>query len=146
MTRYILFCLLSLIAQSALALDISDTGTYAVVHKDGHITNFIFFVSSRNGVWNIEQKDQSGSWKNVTCHRDCQLRISTPQHFQRFFPAQVLEKIEPSCIHNSAFAFCGYSIKNRPDNKKYVLIALVTGQPTPVHIKKIATGRLDQMS
>jgi hypothetical protein len=129
------------IPASASALDAADVGTYAVIHRDGHVTDFTFFVSLTDGAWNIEERKPDGSWSNVTCQGDCVLRASGPQDIARFFPADALAKISPSCVHNSAFALCTFTASSRPESKSHVLIALITPQPTPLPLKKLADDR-----
>ncbi len=144
MNRVALMLLGSILYTSAnsYALDSSDVGTYAVVHRDGHVTNFTFYASVSATKWNIEQKVPNGSWSNVTCETDCILRESNPKAIRRFFPASVLKDIEPNCVHNSAFAFCNFTHTSRPGSKGYVMVALVTQQPTPVRLRKLSNERL----
>ena len=138
-----LLCLAFLLClpASAFALDSSDIGTYAIIHRDGHVTDFTFFVSLTASQWNVEQKNPNGSWSNVTCERDCILRASEKTDISRFFPANILKDVAPSCVHNSAFAFCSFASRSRSENRSYVLIALVTQQPTPVWLKKLSNER-----
>lgn len=129
------------ISSTAVALDTSDVGTYAVIHRDGHVTDFTFFVSLTEGKWNVEQKTPDGSWSNVTCERDCVLHESNQKDVARFFPASTLTEIAPTCVHNTAFAFCNYSFRSHPETRAYIFIALVTPQPTPLRLKKLSSDR-----
>jgi len=138
---YIIICLLVL-PSIAKALDASDVGTFAVIHKDGHVTNFTFFASFVDEGWNIEQKMPDGTWSNVTCEHDCVLHTSTQKDISQFFPAKTLAEITPSCVHNTAFAFCNYRPQAQPDNKGYIFIALITAQPKPLLLKKLSQTRL----
>lgn len=141
MNRAILLTVLAFASASAYALDVSDVGTYAVVHRDGHVTDFKFFASLSANQWKIEQKNPDGSWSSVTCQKNCILRESDKSIINRFFPANILNDIDPSCVHNSAFAFCNFTSRSRPGSKSYVMIALVTPQPTPVWLKKLSGER-----
>jgi hypothetical protein len=137
------FSLIALLVLSAAAsaLDSSDVGTYAVVHRDGHVTNFTFFVSSSKGSWDVEQQNPDGSWNNVTCEHDCLLRESTSQDIKRFFPSSTLAHLSPSCVNNTAFAFCNYTAQASSQEKGYIFIALVTPKPTPMRLKKLSNIR-----
>lgn len=139
-TFFVLFC----ISASASALDKTDIGHYAVIHRDGHVTDFTFFVSLTDGKWNLEQRQPDGSWSNVTCTSGCTLQESKAQEIARFFPATTLKEISPSCVHNTAFAFCSYTLRSHPESKEYAFIALVTPQPTPLRLKKLEIGWRDQ--
>jgi hypothetical protein len=130
------------ISASASALDATDVGTYALIHRDGHVTDFIFFVSLTGSSWNVEQKKPDGSWSNVTCEADCILRASEQKDIEHFFPPDALVEISPSCVHNTAFAFCAYTARSRPKTKNHVLIVLVMPQPTPVWLKKLSDDRM----
>lgn len=126
------FIVLLSVPAIAVALDTSDGGTYAVIHRDGHITDFTFFVSFSNSTWNVEQRKPDGTWSSVTCERDCILQNSQQQDISRFFPVSFLTTATPSCVHNTAFAFCNYTFRSQPKNKDHILIVLATPQPTPL--------------
>jgi hypothetical protein len=144
MIRLLSFIVLFGIAATAAALDKSDAGNYAVIHRDGHVTDFTFFVSLTGDEWNIEQMQPDGSWSSVTCTRDCVLHESKAQDIARFFPANTLREMTPSCVHNTAFAFCSYTLRAHPERKDYKIIALVTPQPTPISLKRLEDGWKDQ--
>lgn len=141
MIHLIRFIVLLSVSVTAAALDTSDVGTYAVVHRDGHGTDFVFFASLTGTIWNVEQRKPNGTWSSVTCERDCILRNSQQQDIARFFPANVLTAATPSCVHNTAFAFCNYTLRSQPTSKGHVLIALVTPQPTPMQLRKLSGDR-----
>lgn len=83
------------------------------------------------------QRRDNGTWKNVTCERDCILHISAKSEINNFVPQDVLANYTYECIHNSAFAFCAYGPTGNINKDNYVLIALVTKRPTPVYLKKL---------
>jgi len=130
------------ISATASALDATDAGTYALIHRDGHVTDFIFFVSLTGNTWNVEEKKPDGSWSSVTCEEDCILRESDQNDIARFFFFYgVLAKVAPSCVHNTAFAFCAYTPRAHPETKSHVLMILITPQPTPLRLKKLSNDR-----
>src|SRR3989339_164878 len=125
MNRLLYIISLMILSVSSYALDTSDVGTYAVIHRDGHVTDFTFFVSLSGDRWNVEQKKPNGTWTNVTCERDCVLHESNNNEIVHFFSASALTEIKPSCVHNTAFAFCTYSLRAKPASKDYIFFALV---------------------
>ena len=143
-----LLCLIVFLDISATAsvLDTSDVGTHVIIHQGGHVTGFPFFVSLSGDTWNTEQRKPDSSWSNVTCERDCILHASKQLDIARFFPASALADIDPSCMHNTAFAFCNYTLRSHPERKDYIFIALVTSQPTPLRLKKLASNLLGTYS
>ena len=64
------------------AFDISNTGEYAVVHVDGHLTDKVFRVLQKDGRWAVEDKKAEGSWEDVTCEDECKLVVSSPQQVE----------------------------------------------------------------
>ncbi|MDD2685949.1 MAG: hypothetical protein PHY62_07315 [Gallionella sp.] len=140
LTLIALFC----ISANTAALDQSDVGNYAVVHRDGHVTEFNFFVSLSGEQWNIEQRQPDGTWTNVTCTENCVLQKSNEQDIARFLPQDTREKINLSCVHNTAFAFCSISPREAPENKAHLLIALVQSPPIPLKLKKLTAEWKDR--
>ncbi|MBA3023741.1 MAG: hypothetical protein KKG03_00175 [Gammaproteobacteria bacterium] len=127
----------------ASALDQSDTGNYAVVHRDGHITDFSFFVARSEGQWSVEQRQPDGSWASATCGRSCLLKESQPADLARFFSENELQETRPSCVHNKAFAFCRQDALFRPGEKEYTLVALMMAQPIQIQLKRMEVGWRD---
>ncbi len=125
------------LSAGAQALDQSDVGNYAVIHRDGHVTDFIMFASLKDGQWNMEHLQPDGTWEKVTCAENCVLHESKPADLKRFFTPDDLKQIKPSCVHNSAFAFCNYTMESHPGRTGYVLIALERAQPGIVQLKRL---------
>ncbi|GAB3252944.1 hypothetical protein [Chitinimonas naiadis] len=141
MLRSLLLTFCVLLAPLAQAFDTADAGTYVVMRRDQTETTMRFHVSTAEGKWKLEQKKEDGSWEDITCEKDCALRESVDTDIQRFFPAKTLQQIDPTCLHNDAFAFCSYRFKASPDEKHYLMVALVTGTPTPVYVKRVSAER-----
>ncbi|HEY5994228.1 MAG TPA: hypothetical protein VIU46_06450 [Gallionellaceae bacterium] len=131
------------ISASAVALDESDVGNYALIHRDGHVTDFISYLSYTGGKWNVEHLMPDGTWQNVTCERDCTLHESKPADLKRFFDADDLKQITPTCVHNASFAFCNYTMASKPGLTGYVLVGLTTKQPAIVQLKRLAPAWTD---
>ena len=58
-------------------------------------------------------------------------------YLRRLLRAHTLKEIVPDCLHNAAFAFCHYTLVNKPDFHSYVLVALGRGEPIPVRLTRI---------
>ncbi|MDD5471318.1 MAG: hypothetical protein PHP05_05315 [Sideroxydans sp.] len=129
---------------NASALDQTDSGNYAVMHRDGHITDFTFFVSHNEGQWNVEQRQPDGTWASATCARNCLLKESKAHDLARFFSENELNDTHPSCVHNHAFAFCRQDSIFRPGEKEYTLVALMMmSQPVQIQLKRLDSGWKD---
>jgi hypothetical protein len=97
----ILLVVFMAISVPALALDKSDTGTYVVLSSGcnptddpkvcGQPTNMVFFFSSSEKEWSLENRNPDGSWQNVTCDAFCELHKSSQDDMKQFFPANVLK-------------------------------------------------------
>jgi len=141
-----LFTLITLLCLSCQvhALDQTDSGNYAVVHRDGHITDFTFFVANNAGQWNVEQRQPDGTWASATCSRNCMLHESQDKDLARFFSTDELEKTHPSCVHNFAFAFCRQDSLFHPGEKEYSLVALMMmTRPIQIQLKRLDIGWKD---
>jgi hypothetical protein len=122
---------------AAQALDLSSVGTYAIVHSDGHVTDRTFRVTHAMGRWRVEDRKSDGTWSDVTCQHDCVLQESNAEHLLRFFGALELNAIQPSCVHNKAFAFCSHTLRSKPKQVSHVLVVLVTDKPTPIRLVRL---------
>lgn len=102
-----LFLVISiLISGNAFALDKADEGVYALVHRDGHITNKIARLSQPDGRWRLEERKPDGTWEDVTCEDACALVETTPEQVSQFLRGTALEALAMECVHDQAFAFC----------------------------------------
>lgn len=143
MRHYLPLLLGLLLLPAAQAFDVADVGTYAVLHKDKTESKIRFHVSQpAEGQWKLEQKKDDGSWEDISCEKDCALQEAVEADLPKFFPARTLAQIVPSCLYNDAFAFCSYRLRDKPDEeKRYLMVALVTGTPTPIYIKRVGPTR-----
>jgi hypothetical protein len=133
------FTLSGLTAIQAFAGEISqsDTGTYVQLGKDQLPTGLYYRLSQNNGKWLMEGKLPGGSWKDITCDSGCEYRKTTDTEVLSYFPPDWIANSNIACIQNIAQAFCRFSPKNEPNKAGYVIIALVTGKPIPMFIKRV---------
>jgi len=141
MRRSLILFALMLMAPLTWGLELSDRGMYAIVHKDGHVTDFKFYVSWVNGKWNIEQRGEDGTYVVVTCSPYCALNNSSEKDIERFFPSGVARNLKPSCVHSPVVAFCSYRENLNTKVTRHALIALNTPKPTLVRLKRIGDFR-----
>jgi hypothetical protein len=128
------------LSSQAQALTEADVGEYAVIHRDGSVTNKVFRVRQVEGAWRLEDKKPNGQWEDVTCVSDCKLRESSQADLERFFMPSDLAQIKVSCMHNVSFAFCSYSPLSQPNVQGYVLVALVATQPVHIRLARAKTS------
>lgn len=121
---------------TAHALDNHDVGKYAVIHKDGHVTNKIFRVVHSDTRWEIEDRKQNGEWDDVTCEKGCILMESKEKDIEYFMGGKAPAGMVAECIHNQAFAFCRIT-KEGDKNRRYLFIALTQHGPIPINLQRI---------
>jgi len=121
----------------AAALQPGDAGTYLVVNVHGQITPKAMRLVEGVNQWTLEERKPDGSWSSVTCEKACRLQTSSEADIQRFFPATALAQITPDCVHNLAFAFCGYALKTNPAFRGYAFVALITHPPISLQLARV---------
>lgn len=134
MSRVFALLALMLTTPALAALDPSDAGEYAVVHRDGHVTEMVFRTAWQEGKWSIERRMPDGTWDNVTCETDCVLADSSPADIERFF-GKLPEGVHAECTHNKAFAFCRGTDDALPGKRRYLLVALKTSPPVVIKLE-----------
>jgi len=128
-----------LLATPALAaLDQSDAGEYAVVHRDGHITEMVFRTALREGKWSLERRMPDGTWDDVTCEKDCVLVDSSAADIERFF-GKLPKGAYADCIHNKAFAFCRGTDDATPGKRQYLFVAVQKTPPIVLRLSPTST-------
>lgn len=120
----------------SVALDESAAGLYAIIHRDGNVTQKIFRVRYAGTAWHLEDKKADGTWQDVTCEEDCVLEESTSAEVETFL-GPVPKGTAAECVNNKAFAFCRMSRANRTGESNHILVALVTGKPIPIRLARL---------
>jgi len=118
------------------ALDKGDIGEYAVIHKDGHVTNKIFRVAYTNDNWKIEDRKIDGSWEGVTCEKYCILSNSTEQEVELFMGGKPPKNMSTSCIHNREFAFCSVT-KSDEKIRKYLFLVITQNPAIAINLQPL---------
>ena len=119
-----------------------DIATYSLISKDGRPTGMLMRLSKVNNQWIMEGKAKgtNAPWKNISCDTGCEYRASTNiEHatYLALFPTITQKQFDISCIQNVANAFCRLSKKDHPSKGGYSLIALVTGEPIPMSLRRL---------
>lgn len=97
-------------AGAAQAFSESYGGIYTVLdQKTGQTTQFAYRFYVRDSKWVAEERAPDGSWTPIKCDKDCEIRDVAEADLPKTVPG--LDQITPSCIANSKFAFCSYSLK-----------------------------------
>lgn len=115
----------------------SDAGTYVLLGRDRQPTQLFYRLSGADGAWVMEGREPGKDWKNISCEGECQYRASSAAEIERYFPADWRAATRIACIQNVAQAFCRYSDRNDDKSGGYVVIALVTGKPLPMFVKRV---------
>ena len=131
-----------LISSFTVASEISefDVATYVMIGKNGQPTKMQIRLSQSKGTWVMEGREAPGEWKSISCDKGCEYRTLTKDEEDKClaaFPKSMLEKFDVACIQNMASAFCRFTKKDDPEKGGYVLIALVTGKPTPIQLQRL---------
>ncbi|HEX2650761.1 MAG TPA: hypothetical protein VHN19_12595 [Burkholderiales bacterium] len=134
------------VSSSLFAIDEQDKGIYLVVNTKGEVTTKSFRVSQRGSEWIVEDRKSDGSWVDVTCESDCMLKVSSESDVRRFFTESALSVITPDCMHNKAFAFCGYSLKTDYKFRGYLLVALTQQQPIVLRLARVVPDKKQNSS
>ncbi len=129
--------LYSFSAAAADSLNDGDTGTYVVLDKNRNPTEMFYRLSQSDGKWVMDGKKPGGGWANISCDTGCEYRDSTEGEIQTYFPPDWRANTSISCIQNMAQAFCRYSVKEDSTKRGYVVIALVTGRPIPIFVRRV---------
>lgn len=115
----------------------SDTGTYVVLDQNRAPTDVFYRLSKDQGKWLMEGKKPGSGWANISCDPGCEYRPATDSEIQAYFPPDWRANAQIACIQNIAQAFCSYIPRNDPTRKGYVVIALVTGRPIPIFVRRL---------
>lgn len=135
-TLLIALMLISLIAKAGEVTD-ADTGTYVLLGRDRVPTEMFYRLSKSDGKWTMDGKEPGGSWKSISCSNGCNYRKTTDSEINTYFPADWRANADIACIQNIAQAFCRFNPKGNQAKTAHLVIALVTGKPIPMFIKRV---------
>lgn len=135
------YCLLPTVAFAQITangLSSSAQGDYVLLDTQQQMTEIQFRLKLDGEQWLADGSRDSGETWGPVCEAsgECQLITSSKSDIERFFVEypHIMEKVDLSCIHNMAFAFCGMTLDGRTD---YVMVSLVTEIPKVMPFQKI---------
>jgi hypothetical protein len=134
------FVALALCTGTVHAQDIAqkDVGTYEWLNATGQPSGVFFKLSQEpDGSWSAEGKLPGKGWQSVSCGEECFYRKSTTAEVVSYFPKDWIAVADVACIQNHAQAFCKAVGKTNPTKQQYFLLTLVTGQASPVLLKRV---------
>lgn len=141
MNRIQLFLLIAALSAMPMAfaggLSGSDAGVYEYLGKDRAPTGVLYRLSYSDGKWAASGKLPGKEWKDISCDTGCEYRDSTKKEIKSYFPPDWLAEVDIACIHNIAQAFCRFSPGKDPGRVGHVVIALVTGKPIPIMVRRV---------
>lgn len=133
-----LLLLISMAVYAAPPIIERDTGTYVVLGKDQQPTDVFYRLSQTENTWKMEGKIGNAPWKDISCEQSCQYQPTDAQAAASYLPPAMRENYDISCINNIAQAFCRYTLKSNPGQGGFVVVGLVTAQPTPILLRRIS--------
>jgi hypothetical protein len=135
--QYFFTLLLFIFVNPVWALDETDVGSYAVIHRDGHTTDQVFRLIQEKKHWRMEDRKPDGTWGPLECERpqDCVMYEAGAYSLKKYFTEADIVKLAPSCVETSTFAFCSYLKDDAGAQRQYALRLLVT--PGPVEVKLV---------
>jgi hypothetical protein len=121
-----------------------DVGTYAMTKYDGQLAGMEMRLSRPRGKWMMEGRETASgeSWKSISCDSGCEYRVTSRSELDVYlatFPAEMQKQFQMSCIQNIANAFCRLWNKTDATKGGYVLVALVSGKPTAISLKRLTS-------
>lgn len=130
------FTALHPLAWAAVLSDV-DAGTYEWLKEDRTPTGVLYRFNRSGDKWVVFAKSPGEDWKNMSCDPGCEYRNSTDKEIRTYFPPSFREQYELACIQNIAHAFCRFVPFNDRRSRGYIFIALVTGKPFPIRIRRL---------
>lgn len=124
------------VEKSTNIFDAENAGIYAIIHREGYVTDSVFRVRKIVDQWVLEDKKDDGSWEDVTCEIDCISKVSSVEDVNRFLKGAPSAITGGQCFHNTAFAFCRFYNKGAED-KSFVMLAFVEGKIVPIFLKRL---------
>jgi hypothetical protein len=118
-------------------LTIRDGGEYVVLAADGKPTTLMYRFSIRDRKWLAEGKEGNEPWRNISCDKGCEYRVSTEVEAVNYLPKDARQRFRISCVQNVAQAFCRYTSNLNSSHVGYVVMALVVNPPRAIPLRRI---------
>lgn len=128
----------SSVASSARLAD-ADAGTYEWLGQNQAPTGVLFKLWRSDDKWVAVGKLPGKDWTDISCDAGCGYVDSTAEEIRAYFPPRVLASTDVACIQNTAQAFCRLQSKSAPERISHAIVALVTGRPIPILLRRVGT-------
>jgi len=119
----------------AHAFDLTNAGEFAIVHRNGQVTDLTLKITRQAEQWKVQNRDESGHWQDLGCQGDCDLVDSNKEEVAYFMGGEEPEDMATQCIHNVAYALCRVDVDG-DSYPQYLFIALVA-PPTAVSLVRV---------
>jgi len=125
----------SVLSSTANAFDIDNSGEFAIIHRNGQVTDLTLRISRQADQWKVQNRNEQGTWQDIGCQGDCQLVESNKEEIAYFMGGEEPNDMSTQCIHNVAYALCRVDIQGEK-LPQYLFIALVA-PPTAVSLVRV---------
>ncbi|HKY92409.1 MAG TPA: hypothetical protein VJM11_15280 [Nevskiaceae bacterium] len=138
--QFLALALVSLSA-STVAFDDTDVGAYQAIDSEGNLTDKVFRVVHKGDDWRIEDRQNDGTWLDVTCQGGCPLEEASETQIEYWFQAATPKNVTNHCLHNDSFAFCRIE-RTTPGQLEigHALVVIVEGEAYPIRLKPLGPG------
>jgi hypothetical protein len=106
MWRQIVGFILVSLSASVVAFDDQDVGSYQAIDSEGNLTEKVFRVVHKDDGWRLEDRQEDGTWLDVTCQGGCPLEEASETQIEYWFQAATPKNVTNHCLHNESLAFC----------------------------------------
>lgn len=115
----------------------ADMGTYVILGRNNEPVDMFYRISKSGDKWVMDGKKPGESWKNISCDNGCDYSKATHSEIITYFPVEIQAIADIACIKNIAQAFCKHRPKGDSTEYTYVVMALVTGSPIPILLRRV---------
>jgi len=130
--------LLAVGAFPAAALDLTDQGVYAVVHRDGHVTSKHIRLMRIGEEWIAKDADDQSQAENCPV---CVLKPSTSAEVEQFMGGPAPAGMAAECAHNNFMAICRITEGQAPEvSRQYGFVALTQSRPVYLKLVRVPAG------
>jgi hypothetical protein len=141
MWRQIVGLILLSLSASVVAFDDQDVGSYQAIDSEGNLTEKVFRVVRKDDGWRLEDRQEDGTWLDVTCQGGCPLEEASETQIEYWFQAATPKNVSNHCLHNQSFAFCRIE-RQTPGQLEigHALVVIVEGEAYPIRLKPLEGG------
>jgi len=132
---YLFTVVVAVITAPVQAFDIDNSGEFAIVHRNGQVTDMTLKITRQADQWKVQNQNELGIWQDLGCQGECQLVESNKEEVAYFMGGEEPGDMSTQCIHNIAYALCRVDVEGEKI-PQYLFIALVA-PPTAVGLVRV---------